>query len=113
LATAPELLEHSQAVLLVVAEEIRLRQQAGLPLSAEDFCNRFPRWQDEVRTLLAQAMDRGPPPSLRFPPCGEMLAGCLLLAELGQGVHGRVYLGVQPQLGDRPVVLKVAPADGE
>src|SRR5207244_12851253 len=35
----------------------------------------------------------------------------LLLAELGRGVHGRVFLASQPSLADRPVVLKLTPCD--
>ena len=48
----------------------------------------------------------------RFPEAGEVLAGFRLLAELGRGAEGRVFLASQPELSDRPVVLKVTPLRG-
>ena len=45
---------------------------------------------------------------------GETLGEFHLIAELGRGAHGRVYLATQAPLADRPVVLKVtARADRE
>ena len=49
----------------------------------------------------------------QFPQAGETLAGCKLLADLAKGAHGRVFLAIQLQLADRPVVLKVTPCDGQ
>ena len=43
-----------------------------------------------------------------FPALGETLADCKLMAELGRGVRGRVFLASQTQLADRLVVLKVS-----
>ena len=48
-----------------------------------------------------------------FPRVGRLLAGFRLLAELGRGAAGRVFLAAQPSLGDRPVVLKVTPRGRE
>jgi serine/threonine protein kinase len=42
-----------------------------------------------------------------------MLGEFRLLAELGHGALGRVFLAVQPSLADRPVVLKPTHDDGE
>ncbi len=47
-----------------------------------------------------------PVPSV-FPEVGEELAGFHLLAELGRGASGRVFLASQPSLADRAVALKV------
>jgi serine/threonine protein kinase/tetratricopeptide (TPR) repeat protein len=47
-----------------------------------------------------------------FPAVGDHLAGFRLLAELGRGALGRVFLASQPDLSDRPVVLKVTPLRG-
>jgi tetratricopeptide (TPR) repeat protein len=55
------------------------------------------------------ATQLGPP---RFPAAGEALGDFRLLAELGRGAHGRVFLARQPALADRPVVLKLAPGGG-
>ena len=38
---------------------------------------------------------------------GEVLGGFRLLAELGRGASGRIFLASQPSLADRPMVLKV------
>ena len=51
-----------------------------------------------------------PPPSRTV---GEVLGGFRLLAELGRGASGRIFLASQPSLADRPVVLKVTPRGQE
>src|SRR5262245_3859760 len=43
-----------------------------------------------------------------MPEVGEELFGFRLLAELGRGSFGRVFLARQGELADRPVALKVA-----
>jgi tetratricopeptide (TPR) repeat protein len=53
--------------------------------------------------------DDGP---IVFPECGETVAGCRLVTELGRGAQGRVYLATQLALAGRPVVLKVGPRAG-
>jgi serine/threonine protein kinase/tetratricopeptide (TPR) repeat protein len=47
------------------------------------------------------------PPGVRFPEVGEEYLGFDLVAELGQGAMGRVYLAQQLGLARRSVVLKV------
>jgi eukaryotic-like serine/threonine-protein kinase len=46
------------------------------------------------------------------PGVGDELAGFRLIAELGRGAEGTVYLAAQTELADRPVVLKVGPLQG-
>jgi serine/threonine protein kinase len=45
----------------------------------------------------------------QFPEIGESAGDFVLLAELGRGRQGRVFLATQPTLADRLVVLKVTP----
>ena len=52
------------------------------------------------------------PPRAAAPRVGDELAGFRLLAELGRGAEGMVYLATQTDLADRPVVLKVGPLQG-
>src|SRR5205085_7373030 len=47
----------------------------------------------------------------QFPAAGESLGDFLLLAEIGRGAQGPVFLASQLSLGDRPVVLKLTPCD--
>lgn len=47
-------------------------------------------------------------PTDRLPEPGEVVAGFVLESELGRGAFGRVFLGRQPDLADRPVAVKVS-----
>jgi len=109
----PGLAAQPDAALELVAEEIYLRTEAGLEPEAADFLQRFPQWRRQVQALFdchqLMATRLGHP---RFPQAGEILGDFHLLAELGRGGHGRVFLARQPVLADRPVVLKLAPGSG-
>ncbi len=106
----PGLLEQPEAAVRVIYEEVCLRQGLREPVSAEELRRRFPRWASELALMLdchqlVQA-HLGPP---RFPAPGETLGDFRLIAELGRGMKARVFLATQPELADRPVVLKVTP----
>jgi hypothetical protein len=47
-----------------------------------------------------------------LPEVGETIGEFRLLASLGKGVRGFVFLADQPSLANRPVVLKFTPRDG-
>src|SRR5215468_7844605 len=47
-----------------------------------------------------------------YPVVGDWLCECKLLAELGSGIQGRIFLASQPLLRERLVVLKVTPCAG-
>jgi serine/threonine protein kinase len=113
LARHPELEAHPEAALELVAEEICLRAEAGLGAGAADLLRRFPHWARQVQALLDCHQLMAPQPApLRFPSAGEALGDFRLLAELGRGAHGRVFLARQAALADRPVVLKLGPGAG-
>jgi serine/threonine protein kinase/Tfp pilus assembly protein PilF len=108
----PELGSHPQAGVRLVYEELCLRQEFGLETAASLFVKRFPQWQRELKFLLEchdllQPLDTEP----SFPEVGQTWADYSLLAELGRGGFGRVFLAKQSSLSDRPVVLKMMAAD--
>jgi serine/threonine protein kinase/Flp pilus assembly protein TadD len=113
LAQHPQLWQQPEAAIDLVYEELLLRQQHGLDTTAADLLRRFPQWRRQLDVLLRchQLLELGLAPPV-FPAPGEALGDLRLLAELGQGSRGRVYLATQPALADRPVVVKVTPRDG-
>jgi tetratricopeptide (TPR) repeat protein len=109
----PELWDHPDAALELIAEELALRAEHGPPASGSELTRRFPRWPAQVAALLDCQRALGPRPGPPvFPNVGDWLGDFFLRAELGRGAHARVYLASQPDLADRPVVLKVGPDDG-
>jgi serine/threonine protein kinase/Flp pilus assembly protein TadD len=104
LRSGEAVLAHPQAALLVVLEEVRLRSGSGNPPSVNELIDRFPAWEDELRRRLGEP---------RPPACGDLLHGYRLLAELGSGAQGTVFLALDSGLADRPVVLKVSPHGSE
>jgi tetratricopeptide (TPR) repeat protein len=109
----PGLAEQPEAAAELIYEELCLRQEHGQPATASDVLRRFPQWNEQLRVVLEcqQLLEAAPAP-LCFPAPGESLGDFRLLAELGRGVRGRVFLATQPALADRPVVLKLAPRGG-
>jgi eukaryotic-like serine/threonine-protein kinase len=110
----PELHDLSEVVVRVIYEEICLRHEMGEQVLSEEIWRRFPRWRSRLEILLqCHRLLEKPASSPAFPNVGEDLGDCHLLAELGRGALGRVFLARQSGLADRPVVLKVTPCDGQ
>src|SRR5947209_7617981 len=103
-----------EAAVRLIYEEVGLRREAGQEVPTSEVVGRFPRWKGELEVLLR--CDRLLRPSARvgrFPEVGERLGPFRLVAELGRGASGRTYLGTEPELADRPVVLKLVADDQE
>jgi tetratricopeptide (TPR) repeat protein len=64
------------------------------------------------RATPVPAFARSGTDAYAFPRTGEVVVGCVLLAELGRGAASRVFLARQRGLADRPVVLKVSRRSG-
>jgi serine/threonine protein kinase/Tfp pilus assembly protein PilF len=117
--SAEEFLAHhpefdSEAALRLIYEEVCLRQEAGAEVPRAELVRRFPRWKAQLELLLDCHRLLLPDLALAarpavFPEVGEVLGDFRLLADLGRGASGRVFLATQPSLADRPVVLKVTP----
>jgi serine/threonine protein kinase/Flp pilus assembly protein TadD len=113
LARYPELCDRPEAAVELIFEELCLRREFGEGPDATDVMRRFPRWADRLRLVVEchRLLEAGPAGD-RFPEPGESVAGFRLLAELGRGARGRVFLATQTDLADRPVVLKITPCSG-
>lgn len=103
----------SAIAIRLINEEICLREEAGEEVASDEIRRRFPQWCDELDILLhchdLIAPDRAAP---ALPEVGEQFGGFRLLAELGRGGIGRVFLASQSLLSGRLVVLKITPLDG-
>jgi serine/threonine protein kinase/Flp pilus assembly protein TadD len=73
---------------------------------------RFPQWQNQLEILLdcLQILEIGTTPS--YPRVEESVGDFHLVAKLGHGGHGCVFLATQTSLADRPVVIKFTPLLG-
>jgi serine/threonine protein kinase len=108
LARHPQLWEHPAAAADLIYEELCLRQEYGPEVPVEQVLRRFPQWRPQLEVLFDCQQILGPRRAApQFPAVGEFLGDFLLLAELGGGAEGRVFLASQLSLGDRPVVLKL------
>ena len=114
LARHPELRQEPEAAIQLIYEEICLRQELGLPSAQDQVLERFPHWREQLEVVLdcqrLLELDRALP---RFPEAGQTLGDFRLLAEIGRGAVGRVFLALQPSLADRPVVLKLTRCDSQ
>ncbi len=102
----PDLSEHPEVVAELIYEEMNLRAEHGAEMQTEEVLRRFPQWRSKLEVLFDchHVLDLWP--EARFPVAGELVDDFLLLAELGRGGLGRVFLASQVSLADRPVVLK-------
>jgi serine/threonine protein kinase/predicted Zn-dependent protease len=109
----PDLFADPEALADVALEEYRQRMAAGNNPDPSDYRRRF-----AVHIPVAAATTHAPTVSIgavpqwtgsAFPVVGDVIApGFRVLAELGRGAFGRVYLAEQTDLADRRVAVKVS-----
>jgi tetratricopeptide (TPR) repeat protein len=109
----PEVLDYPEVAAQIIYEEVCLRQEYGQEVPPDIYLRRFPQWRAQLEVLLGchrllQPSVAGPV----APPTADVFGSFCLLAELGHGAQGRVYLATQSYLEDRPVVLKVTGCRG-
>ena len=109
--------DHSERIISVVYEEFCLLEELGETPDTAEFCDRYGPLGDSIasqlrlHSLFNDAVSRPSPP--KFPRVGDSFLGYRLVRELGRGGSARVYLAEDPELGSRPVALKVSPNKGE
>jgi serine/threonine protein kinase/Flp pilus assembly protein TadD len=113
LAAHPELADYPDAAVRLIYEEMCLREEFGQAAATAEIVRRFPHLRERLDDFLScyRLLHRRED-AARFPEVGDTLGEFRLLAELGRGRLGRVYLATQPALADRPLVLKVTPGAG-
>jgi serine/threonine protein kinase/tetratricopeptide (TPR) repeat protein len=110
----PELQKRSEVIVELLFEEICLRQRHGEETAADAVARRFPQWAQQLEMLIAcQCLLNSAPSPASFQAVPEKLGDFQLVAELGRGAQGPVFLALQPALADRPVVLKLIARSGE
>lgn len=110
----PQTDEQSDVIIPLIYEELCLREERGEVVDRQEYVRRFPRWREQLEMLLdCYELLAFPSRSVRFPEIGETLGDFELIAELGRGAAGRVFLARQTALSDRYVVLKVTPCIGD
>ena len=128
-ARFPELFRDLENLREIAFEEYRLRRQLGDNASPDEYERRwgirvegwpaagsatgngrpsFPGWQPDPQPSRPDAYTDGPSGAVLFPKPGDGFLDFQLIAELGRGAFGQVYLARQKGLFGRQVVLKVA-----
>lgn len=113
IASHPALLDDPDAALGLIYEELCLCESQGESRTLDSMVERFPQWEVRLKRLFdcRSLLDSGSG-SVQFPECGDVLGPFHLVAELGQGKHGKVFLATEPELANRPLVLKLTSASG-
>ncbi len=113
---APAALAERSRVLIEAYDEYCRLLADETPPDLDSFCRRWPAWQHSVRRALelVHLIDdvrraREEPP---WPRPGDSFLRLELRRELGRGAFARVFLAEEPDLGGRPVVVKVSPHGG-
>jgi serine/threonine protein kinase len=109
----PHLWNVPAAVMDLLYEELTLCREHGQPVDPEQLVGRFPGWEAQIKVLLECLSALAATPGPTFPEVGETLGDFHLLALLGQGGQGRVFVASQLSLADRPVVLKISARRGD
>jgi serine/threonine protein kinase/tetratricopeptide (TPR) repeat protein len=109
----PELWQQPTYAMEVIYEEVLLREEQGQQDAWAALARRFPQWHDHLQALQeCHEVLEPAPAAAQFPAVGDSVGEYRLLAELGRGALGRVFLASQPALANRSVVLKVTPRSG-
>ncbi len=106
-------------VLDLAYQEYIHRVEGGEPLDAEGFSKQFPGLENSLRIFIELRRLLSLDPELKdleasvaWPDVGDHFLQFKLESQIGQGTFGRVFRASEPAVGDRQVVLKIAPQVG-
>ena len=111
----PELLLHRSLAVDLVYEEYCLLEEVGQLPDLEEFCRKLPAFGSHVREVIRCHRAFADNPGLLakaerdWPEPGDTFAGLGIVRELGRGAFAHAYLALDPDTGDRPLVLKLSP----
>jgi serine/threonine protein kinase/Flp pilus assembly protein TadD len=114
LSRHPELWAQPEEAIELIYEELCLRQQRFPADTCTDLGERFPQWRTHLEVMrechrLLEPQVQGP----SIPEVGTRVGDFHLLKLLGRGAAGSVFLANQPNLADRPVVVKLTAVRGQ
>ena len=116
----PHLRHYKSVVLDLARQEFRLRLQAGEELDAETFSQRFPSLRRSLFFLIGAENFISQDHSFQalaglvpWPEAGDHFLQFQLISEIGRGAFGRVFLATEASVGNRHIVVKVAPQGGQ
>ena len=110
----PHLAAQAATAVQIVYEEVCLREEQGEVVDAQAVCQRFPQWRDALEKLFeCHQLIRPESVAPSFPKEGQQLGELQIVARLGRGAAGQVFLARQPSLSDRPLVVKLTPRTGD
>jgi serine/threonine protein kinase/lipoprotein NlpI len=113
LACHPGLSNQPEFAIRLIYEELCVRRELGDEAPSEEYFLRFPQWRRALEKVLeCHQMLESDLAGPIYPTLGDTLGDFRLVAELGRGLQGRVFLATQPALADRPLVLKLTPRSG-
>jgi eukaryotic-like serine/threonine-protein kinase len=110
----PELLLHHSLVVDLAYEEYCLLEEVGRAPEPEEFCKGLPAFRSRVREVIDGHRLFNEHPELLakldviWPMPHDRIEGLTIVRELGRGTFARAYLALDPDAGDRPVVLKLS-----
>ena len=92
-------------------EDFCKRADAGQPVDLTAFLGEYP----EIRSTLGRLLElhvgleqniRDERAAIRWPNVGDTVRGLRLVRKLGEGAFSRVYLAIEPAIGNRQVAVK-------
>jgi serine/threonine protein kinase len=113
LTELPELWQHHSLAIDLAYEEYCLREESGEAIDPKQYCQQFSRLRHSLSRMLEvhglmKSTATGPASekTIDWPTAGQPWLDWVLLEEIGRGAFSRVFIALEPSLGNRRVVIK-------